>query len=201
MRVAALALAAAVLAGCSTVRPPESLDERGEPDTYRPINVALQAGDATRVDQLYYTGDDRPHFFGFLTGDRFERTFTGGADAPAVLHIDDAKLERQIIGAGFGARVTYSVKMTLRTGGQEYPLSAEGSDVTFALNFIGTIRNAVDQAVQSAAEKATAIVQKPPRAEPASVPERLRALTQLLRDGLITQEEFEAKRKQLLDSL
>lgn len=192
-----VALVVALLAvGCSTTPlPPKAvaIPQGRETPLHR---VALVAGDEARTEALVMFG--RPSRIMFKTGEPWKRAFDApvqGADA--VLALGSSSLEWKIVAAGFAGQIVYTVDAVLSANSREQPIHAEGTK-TFAADMEGALAVPVEEAIASVSSQISALVvptSRPP------VADRLRELTRLLNEGLITKEEYEAKRKALVDQL
>jgi hypothetical protein len=201
-----VALMSAALASCASG--PSEPVSLGQPsrEALRDggVDVALANRGDQRVDHLVIFGRER-QFLGFKTGEQWARTFVGASDpATATLRIDDSRLENTFTAAGFSAEITYAVNATLFISDSEIPLHAEASE-SYVYDQTAALRAAVSGAITSMAGQASAVLQKHPPAAAArtadAVAAKLRVLTKLFKDGVVSQQEYETKKRQLLEAL
>lgn len=195
--VLAFAFVAVVLAaGCSTTPLPPQTVTAPDQRVTQLHNVALSAGDESRVDPLLMPFGSAS--VSYKTGEAWKRAFNATPTrADATLKLGASRLEWNIIAAGFAAQIVYTVDAVLSVESREQPLHAQ-SVRTFFVNAESTIGEAVEEVLSSMSVQIVAAIGTKPQQPTA---DRLRELSRLLKDGLITQQEFEAKRKALLDQL
>lgn len=198
---ACLIVAACWLAsGCATKpTPPQSLLDSGSPVTLEHIshNVALIPDLAGRTEPL---ATPFGRAWPMMTGEIWRLGFPTAPAQRAVdatLDVQSTSLKQEIVALGFASRYTYTVSAVLRIGDRAILLTTEGYSTTVATPVRGC-RNAVSMAVDDLARQALealAAIQKP------SAAQRLRELEALRADKLITEDEFQSRRKLLLQEL
>ena len=198
-------LALVIATGCVTRSgplPPLELTEEMAVDYTERINVALADEIKDRVETLVRGSSG---FLRFKTGDVWKTVFIGKPDkSTAVVHIVDSKFEHEIIAAGFASQYTYTVNAVLKMGEKEVALTAKGVNTTVQ-STLPKRWEAVHLAVASIAQQANDVIRivylttaSTPRL---SVAERLEELSRLLKSGLMSENEYESKRQELLKSL
>jgi hypothetical protein len=187
-----------LLHGCKTLsEPPRPVLQPTEQLPELVVDVALAGGDSERVEPAYVPPHPEPVVF-YKTGEVWKRFFLGSPSrARSSLHITNGRLDWS--NTLFTKRITYTVDTVLTYDAREFPLHAEGVGA-YQINLEAAIGDAVYAAIASMEKQISAITADRASARP-SVGDRLRELTRLYKEGLISEAEYEAKRRELLDSL
>jgi hypothetical protein len=195
-----LALLALVMCfGCATPAPESILDSRDPiPQQSIAADVALAPDIADRVELLgQFGGEGR---LPVRTGEAWRASFpTGDGKQRALLRIEASSLKWEVKALGFASRFSYAVKAVLQEGDRSTPLTAEGYQHSSMQTLHTPIRMAFIMAVTSIADQARAALKPTPIATSAA--QRMRDLEALWRDKLVTEEEYRARREQLLQEL
>lgn len=197
-----------LLAGCTTGVSTDLAATR----TSRSAIEHIQPIHTVRLDESFLLATDTYTSMGvanhYSAGKLWRSVFTGGADAPGHLRLEAHELRQHTNPAAYlvpmPSWISYKVTCILEIDGVSHRLRAEGKCGAY-LRWVEGTRIAVDTAIADIAAQVQSILARasPRDATPATTPDlydHLRKLKQLLDEGIITQDEFDARKQKLLAS-
>lgn len=195
----------ALLVGCGTTDKPAQL--RGDRLT-ETVDIRLLPATPQRIDDILLFERDgvtpktiRGGATSIDSGPVWNSVFIGSEQSDITFTINSAVLEAYYCGYGCGFRYTYKVTGDLACNSKIFPVSTEGSQhAAWAMN--NALHEAVELAVLGVAKRSMLIAEKcdDDSESRLGVYKELRELNELREQGIISDEEFEAEKKKILDA-
>lgn len=153
-----VAVASLAIAGCASEPQALDLSKLGGQQRWTAadmVDVAISDTDRNRKD-------DHFNFLGKMpgpiaTGPVWAAMFVGSRDKSPTFTIVSARIQEEMLAAGFAARYHYIVDGTLSFEGREYPIHAEGARATGGIT-LAAMNEAVQLGVMDAAGKVRFII-------------------------------------------
>jgi len=154
----AIGLGLLLAAGCAGERYPLQFEDLPGKRVLKPtdvVDVALAESDRNRIDT--FTAVYEPQHRSVYTGPAWASVFRGDPATRPVFAIQTSALLNDTVGEGIARRVTYVADGTLSFGGRDYPIHAQGREVT-SQDFTRAIPSAVGKCILDAAHQAEKVI-------------------------------------------